>query len=161
MLQGHNKLVLSPVEQDAMRRAGQFNAQVMDFVRSYVKPGVTTGELDRLIHEFTRQQGHGLACLGYQGYPKSCCTSVNEVVCHGIPGDYVLQSGDIVNVDITSIVDGWFGDQSETFLLGEVSQDAKRIPRSRHRCGSSRVYRGGNWSGDRSLRTIAGHERRA
>jgi len=86
-----------------MREAGRFNAEVMDFIRPYVLPGVTTGEIDRLIHEYTLDHGHIPAPLNYQGYPKSCCTSVNEVICHGIPDDYRLRSGDIVNVDITTI----------------------------------------------------------
>lgn len=127
MLFGQRNLILAEVERDAMRRAGQFNAQVMDFIRPFMKPGVTTDELDRKIHDFTRSQGHDLACLGYQGFPRSCCTSINEVVCHGIPGAYRLKPGDIVNMDITSIVDGWYGDQSETFLIGDVSDEAAQV----------------------------------
>ncbi len=127
MLFGQRNLILAEVERDAMRRAGQFNAQVMDFIRPFVKAGVTTDELDRKIHDYTRAHGHELACLGYQGFPRSCCTSINEVVCHGIPCDYRLKPGDIVNVDITSIVDGWYGDQSETFLIGDVSDEAAQV----------------------------------
>ena len=108
--------------------------QVMDYIRPFVQPGITTAEIDQLVHDYTVKHGHGLACLGYQGYPKSCCTSINEVVCHGIPSDDVLKSGDIVNVDITSIVDGWFGDQSETFLIGDVSDDAIRVTQSAFEC---------------------------
>ena len=117
-----------------MRKACQFNAQLMDYIRPFVKPGITTGEIDRLVHDYTVEHGHDLACLGYQGFPKSCCTSVNEVVCHGIPGDYVLKSGDIVNIDVTSIVEGWFGDQSETFLIGDVSDDATRVTQTAFDC---------------------------
>ncbi|MFO0916289.1 MAG: type I methionyl aminopeptidase [Pirellulales bacterium] len=127
MLHGNKKLQLTPTEQDAMRAAGRFNAQLMDYVRPFVQAGITTGEIDRLVHEYTREHGHIPACLGYQGFPKSCCTSVNEVVCHGIPGNYVLKSGDIVNVDLTTIVDGWFGDQSETFLIGECTDEAVAV----------------------------------
>ena len=134
MLFGHRNLKLAPVECDSMREAGKFNAQVMDFIRGHVKPGVTTAELDRLVHTYTRDHGHDLACLGYQGYPKSCCISVNEVVCHGIPSDYVLKEGDIANVDLTSIVNGWFGDQSETFLIGEVSDEARRVTQCAFDC---------------------------
>ena len=126
--------MLTEVERDAMRQAGRFNAQVMDFVRPHVVEGVTTAEIDRLIHDFTIQHGAKLACLGYQGYPKSCCTSINEVVCHGIPEDYALRSGDIVNVDLTSIVDGWFGDQSETFLIGKPSAEAVAITQTSFDC---------------------------
>ena len=77
MLYGQRNLILAEVERDAMRRAGRFNAQVMDYIRPFVRPGITTAELDRRIHDYTREHGHHLACLGYQGYPKSCCISVN------------------------------------------------------------------------------------
>jgi len=117
----------SEEERDGLRAACKFNAQLMDFLRPHVKAGVTTEHLDDLAREYTLDHGHQPACLGYKGYPKSICTSVNEVVCHGIPCDYELQEGDIVNVDCTSIVNGWYGDQSETFLIGEVSEDAKRV----------------------------------
>lgn len=114
-----------------MRSACSFNAQVIDFVRPHVKPGVTTQFIDKLVHDFTLDHGHTPACLGYPGdkypFPKSCCISVNDVICHGIPGPYELQDGDIVNVDLTSIVDGWHGDQSETFLIGDVSTEGRRV----------------------------------
>ena len=93
--------------------------------------GVTTAELDNLVHEYTLDHGHVPACLGYPGefsaYPKSCCTSVNEVICHGIPDAYELKEGDIVNVDLTTIVDGWHGDQSETFIIGKASDEARAV----------------------------------
>lgn len=121
------KLQLTDTQRDCMRAAGRFNAQLLDFIRPQVQPGVRTDELDRLIHQYTLDHGHTPACVGYLGFPKSCCISVNDVICHGIPGPYVLKSGDIVNIDVTSIVDGWHGDQSETFLVGEVSQEARRL----------------------------------
>jgi len=127
MLQNIRKLQLTEVQRDGMRSAGRFNAQLMDYLRQYIAPGISTGEIDRLVTDFTHTHKHTPATLGYQGYSKSCCTSVNEVICHGIPDDTALKSGDIVNVDITSIVDGWHGDQSETFLIGEVSDEAKRV----------------------------------
>ncbi len=114
-------------QREKLRAAGRFNAQLMDFVRPHVLPGVTTNELDKLVHEYTLDHGHVPACLGYKKYPKSICTSVNEVICHGIPNDVPLHEGDIVNVDLTTVVDGWYGDQSETYLVGEVSDDAKRL----------------------------------
>ncbi|MAE68389.1 type I methionyl aminopeptidase [bacterium] len=110
-----------------MRKAGVFNAQLMDYIREYVKPGVTTEYINTLVDTYTRDHGHIPAPLHYGGFPKSCCISVNDVVCHGIPNDYVLQDGDIVNIDITSIVDGWHGDQSETFLIGQVSNKARDV----------------------------------
>ena len=106
-----------------MRRACRFNAQLMDFLRPHVKVGQQTQTIDSLVHQYTEDHGHVPACLGYPGehrpFPKSCCISVNDVICHGIPDAYELKPGDIVNVDITTIVDGWFGDQSETFIIGE------------------------------------------
>lgn len=120
-------LSLSGTERDAMRAAGRFNAQLLDFVRPHVQPGTTTDQIDQLVHQYTLDHGHTPACLGYRGFPRSCCTSINEVICHGIPGDQALEEGDIVNIDLTTIVDGWFGDQSETFLLGEVSDEARQV----------------------------------
>ncbi len=114
-------------EQNGLRAAGRFNAQLLDFLREKIAVGVTTNKLDKLAEEYTRGHGHIPACYGYQGYPKSICTSVNEVVCHGIPNDRPLRDGDIVNLDCTTIVNGWYGDSSETFLVGEVSSDARRI----------------------------------
>jgi methionyl aminopeptidase len=120
-----------------MRAACKFNAELMDFVRPHVLPGVTTASIDRLVHEYTLDHGHVPACLGYPGessaYPKSSCISVNDVICHGIPGPYKLEPGDIVNVDLTTIVDGWHGDQSETFLIGE-SEDIDDLSRTVTQC---------------------------
>lgn len=131
MLIKQKKVLLTPLERDGMRRAGRFNAQLMDFIRPHVQAGVTTGEIDRLVNEYTLDHGHIPACLGYGSaknpFPRSCCTSINEVICHGIPGEQALAPGDIVNVDITSIVDGWHGDQSETFLIEPVPTDVRRV----------------------------------
>ncbi|MBX3442256.1 MAG: type I methionyl aminopeptidase [Planctomyces sp.] len=120
-------LYLTDEEQTGLRAAGRFNAEVLDFIRPYVQPGVTTATLDGLVDEYTRDHGHLPACHGYQGFPKSICTSVNEVVCHGIPDERPLQSGDIVNIDCTSIVDGWYGDASETLLVGDCSPRAREL----------------------------------
>lgn len=114
-------------EREKLRAAGRFNAQLMDFVRTIVGPGVKTIDIDRQVYENTKDHGHRPATLGYKQYPKSTCVSVNEVVCHGIPDETVLKPGDIANVDITTIVDGWYGDQSETFLIGDVTEEAKRL----------------------------------
>jgi methionyl aminopeptidase len=127
MLRGKQELFLLDYERDAMRYAGKFNSRLMDYVRTFVRAGITTGEIDRRIYEYTLDHKHKPACLGYQGFPKSCCTSINEVVCHGIPDNYALRSGDILNIDITTIVDGWLSDQSETFLIGPVSGEALRV----------------------------------
>jgi len=117
-----------------MIRAGRFNGELMDYIRPFIKPGVTTEEINRLVHERTTRNGYIPAPLGYLGFPKSCCTSVNDVICHGIPGDYTLKDGDIVNVDLTSIVDGWHGDSSETFLIGEVSDEARAVTQCAFDC---------------------------
>ncbi len=131
MIRRRRRLQLSEDERELMRAAGHFNAQVLDVVRPHVKEGVTTAQLDKIVHEYTLDHGHIPACLGYPGefspYPKSCCTSINDVICHGIPDDYALKNGDIVNIDLTSIVDGWHGDQSETFLIGDVSQTNREL----------------------------------
>ena len=120
-------LYVRPEDREGLREAGKFSAQLMDFLRTQVKEGVSTNQLDQLAHDYTRDHGHIPACLGYLNYPKTICTSVNEVVCHGIPNTRPLKDGDIINVDITSIVNGWFGDQSETFMIGNVSNSAKRL----------------------------------
>ena len=114
-------------QREKLRAAGRFNAQLMDFLRPHVQPGVTTGELDRLAYEYTIDHGHKPACLGYKGYQKTLCTSLNDVVCHGIPGKYVLKEGDIFNLDATTIVDGWHGDSSEMFMVGDVNSNARRL----------------------------------
>jgi methionyl aminopeptidase len=121
------KVRLNETAREKMRAASLFNAQLIDHLRDFVKAGVATLSIDDVVVQYTRDHGHRAAPLNYHGFPKSCCTSVNEVICHGIPGDYVLKDGDIVNVDVTSIVDGWYGDQSETFLIGEVSDEAKQV----------------------------------
>jgi len=90
-------------------------------------PGVTTGELDKLCHDYTLDHKAIPAPLGYRGFPKSICTSINHVVCHGIPGDKRLQNGDIVNIDVTSILDGWYGDTSRMFFVGDVGVKARRL----------------------------------
>ena len=117
----------TPEERAGLRAAGAFNARLLDYLRTMVRPGISTAKLDSLAEEFTRDHGHIPACYGYHGYPNTICTSVNEVVCHGIPDRYVLKDGDIINVDCTTIVDGWYGDSSETFLIGEVSPEARRL----------------------------------
>ncbi|MCA8922364.1 MAG: type I methionyl aminopeptidase [Planctomycetes bacterium] len=120
-------LVLSERERDRMRAAGKFNAQLMDEIRGMAVPGTKLDDINSFVDAYTRDHGHIPACVGYKGYPKALCTSLNEVICHGIPDAYVLKEGDIVNLDITSIVDGWHGDQSETFLIGEVSDTARKL----------------------------------
>jgi methionyl aminopeptidase len=111
-----------------MRKAGHLAAELLDFIAPYVKPGVTTDELDRLCAGFTIDHGGISAPLNYRGFPRSICTSINHVVCHGIPGDRKLADGDILNIDVTPILDGWHGDSSRMFLVGEhVGLKARRL----------------------------------
>ena len=117
-----------------MRVAGRLAAEVLDFVTPHVVPGVSTGKLDQLCHDFITGRGAIPAPLGYRGFPRSICTSVNHVVCHGIPGDKVLAGGDIVNIDITVIVDGWHGDTSRMFLVGKVGVAAQRLVEITYDC---------------------------
>ncbi len=110
-----------------MRKAGRLAAEVLDMVADHVKPGITTGELNDLCHNMIIAHGAIPAPLNYRGFPKSICTSVNHVVCHGIPGDLRLKSGDVVNVDVTVILDGWYGDTSRMYWAGEPPIKAKRL----------------------------------
>ncbi len=115
-----------------MRIAGRLASEVLDHITPHIQPGITTNQIDQLAADFMKLQGSTSATLGYQPqgyppYPKSLCTSVNHVVCHGIPNDKPLKKGDIVNVDVTVIKDGWFGDTSRMFMVGEVSIQAKRL----------------------------------
>jgi methionine aminopeptidase type I len=120
--------IKTPEQQDKMRIAGRLAADVLDMIGDYVKPGITTGELDRLCHEYIVDvQGAIPAPLNYRGFPKSICTSVNHVVCHGIPGDKKLKNGDAINIDITVIKDGFHGDTSRMFFAGKPNIQAKRL----------------------------------
>jgi len=119
--------VRTPDEIAKIRAAGKIAAQAIELVGQAIKPGVTTDALDRLAHEFVVSQGAYPSTLGYRGYPKSICSSVNEVICHGIPDDTVLQEGDIVNIDITAFFDGYHGDSNRTFAVGSISDDLQLL----------------------------------
>ena len=112
---------------EKMHIAGSLAADTLDEVTSYIKPGVRTDFLDKICYEFIRDKGGYSAPLYYRGYPKSCCTSVNHVVCHGIPSDKILKEGDILNVDVTAYKDGWHGDTGRMFEVGKVSVKAKKL----------------------------------
>jgi methionyl aminopeptidase len=109
------------------RQAGAVAAGALDEVSKIVKPGISTDKIDNLCYEYLNDHGAYSAPLYYRGFPKSCCTSTNHIVCHGIPSDKTLKSGDIVNVDVTALKDGWHGDTSRTFEIGEVSVKAKKL----------------------------------
>jgi len=112
---------------EGMRKAGRLASQTLDFIAPYVKAGITTGELDKLCHDYILAHGAVPAPLGYRGYPKSICTSINHVVCHGIPGDKKLMEGDILNIDVTVILDGWYGDTSRMFSIGKTNLRARKL----------------------------------
>jgi methionyl aminopeptidase len=116
-----------PEDFEGMRRAGRLAAETLDFITPYIVPGVATERIDQLCHDFIREHGGIPAPLGYRGFPKSICTSVNHVVCHGIPGDKVLEDGDIINIDVTPTVDGWHGDTSRMYYVGDVGVKAKKL----------------------------------
>ncbi len=127
--------IKTPPEIEKMRVAGRLAAEVLSMIRPHVQPGVRTEELDRICHDFIVKEQHAIpAPLNYRGFPKSICTSVNHVVCHGIPGNKVLRKGDMVNIDITVIKDGFHGDTSRMFLVGDPSIAARRICRVSEDC---------------------------
>jgi len=107
--------------------AGGLAADTLDEVTSHVKPGITTDKIDKICYEFIRDNGGLSAPLYYRGFPKSCCTSVNHVICHGIPTNKYLKEGDIINIDVTAIVNGWHGDTSRMFFVGDVSVKSKNL----------------------------------
>jgi len=117
----------TPEDFEGMRKAGRLAAETLDFIAPHVQPGVTTDYLDALCFQFTLDHGALPACLNYRGFRKNICTSVNHVVCHGIPGPKILQDGDLVNIDVTVIVDGWHGDSNRTFFAGKPSVKAQRL----------------------------------
>ncbi|WP_210729844.1 type I methionyl aminopeptidase [Sphingobium sp. PAMC28499] len=119
---------------DGMRKAGRLAAEILDALVPHVVPGVTTGELDDIVRRMTLDGGGVPATLGYRGYTHSCCISLNNVICHGIPGDYKLKDGDILNIDVTPLVDGWHGDTSRMFIAGDAPIKAKRLVEITYEC---------------------------
>jgi methionyl aminopeptidase len=117
-----------------MRAAGRLAAQILDELTTFVVPGVTTGEIDDYVRQMMLDGGSVPATLGYRGFTHSCCTSINHVVCHGIPGSKVLKDGDIVNVDVTPLLDGWHGDTSRMYLVGDVPLKARRLVDVTYEC---------------------------
>ncbi|WP_035691430.1 type I methionyl aminopeptidase [Azospirillum halopraeferens] len=127
-LDSHRIRLHGPEDFAGMRQAGRLAAATLDHITPYVRPGVSTGELDRLCEQYIRDHGAIPAPLGYRGFPKATCISVNHVVCHGIPGDKRLRDGDVLNIDVTVILDGWHGDTSRMYLCGDgVSLRAQKL----------------------------------
>src|SRR5690625_4283053 len=149
-------LVTDPKDLDKMRAACQAAAQTLDYLEQFIKPGVTTAEIDRLCLEYITDELNvqsatvGYAPAGYPPFPGAVCTSVNHVICHGIPSDKKLKKGDIINLDVTIIKDGWYGDTSRMFYIGEPSIQARRLTETTYECmwlGSQQV-KPGNTLGD-------------
>jgi len=127
--------IKTAAEIDKMRTAGRLAGEVLQMIRPHVKPGITTDELDRICHDYIVNEQQAIpAPLNYRGFPKSICTSVNHVVCHGIPGDKVLKKGDAINIDITVIKDGFHGDTSKMFFVGEPAVASARLAGISHEC---------------------------
>lgn len=123
-----HKLIKTPEQLEGIRRAGKLNTAILDMVAEKIHAGMSTDDINTLVHNYTVEHGGIPAPLGYCGFPKSVCTSVNDVICHGIPDpNEILKDGDIINVDVTTILDGYYADASRMFLIGEVSDEAKRL----------------------------------
>lgn len=121
-------LLKTAADIEGIKRSAEVNKGVLDYVAAHIRAGISTAEIDRWVHDYTVEHGAIPAPLDYEGYPKSVCTSVNEVVCHGIPAeDEVLKEGDIVNVDVSTILDGYFSDSSRMFCIGEVDPELQRL----------------------------------
>ena len=120
--------IKTELEIEKMRTAGRLASEVLDMIEEHVRPGITTGELDQLCHDYIVNEQDGIpACLNYRGFPKSICTSVNHVICHGIPGDKKLKKGDIINIDVTVIKDEFHGDNSRMYFVGQPSVLGQRL----------------------------------
>ncbi|MDQ1180083.1 type I methionyl aminopeptidase [Rhodococcus sp. SORGH_AS_0301] len=130
--EGHEPWVQTPETIEKMRLASRIAAQALQEAGKAVEPGVTTDRLDRIAHEYMVDHGAYPSTLGYKGFPKSCCTSLNEVICHGIPDSTVVQDGDIVNIDVTAYIDGVHGDTNATFLAGDVCEEARLLVERTH-----------------------------
>ena len=130
----HRIRLKTPADAAAIRRAGRLAMATLDRVEASIRPGMVTDDINTLVHAYTVENGAVPAPLNYRGFPKSVCVSVNEVVCHGIPGPRVLNEGDIVNVDVTPILDGYYADANKTFFVGEPGPDAQKIVRVAREC---------------------------
>jgi len=125
--EGNGSNIYTPEEIEVVREAGRIAAQALELAGAAAQPGVTTDELDRLAHEYMCDHGAYPSCLDYRGFRKSICTSLNEVICHGIPDSTVLEDGDIVNLDVTAYKNGMHGDTNATFLVGDVDEDSRLL----------------------------------
>ncbi len=148
--QKHNIRLKTAADIQGIRTAGKLALQTLDLVEAHIRPGVTTDSINTLAHNYTIQNGAAPAPLNYKGFPKSVCVSVNDVICHGIPGERILREGDIVNVDVTPILNGYFADANKTFFVGSPGPDAQKIVRVSRECLKAGIamVRPGNTLGD-------------
>ena len=129
------QLIKTPEQIEGIRRSGEINTGVLDLIEREIHAGMSTAEIDRLVYDFTVSHGATPAPLGYEGYPKSVCTSINEGVCHGIPSEFeVLEEGDIINVDVSTILDGYYSDASRMFIIGQTSPEKEKLVRVTREC---------------------------
>lgn len=129
------KLIKTPEQINGIRQSGIVNTGILDMLEKEIRAGISTAEIDRLVESYTRAHGAIPAPLNYEGFPKSCCVSINEVVCHGIPSESrILKDGDIVNVDVSTILNGYFSDASRMYVIGEVSEEKARLVRVAKEC---------------------------
>lgn len=128
-------LLKTPQQIEAIKKSAALNTAVLDHVAAHIRAGMSTAEIDKLVYDFTKEHGGIPAPLGYEGFPKSVCTSINNVVCHGIPDENeILEEGDIINVDVSTILNGYYSDASRMFTIGELSPEAERIVRVTKEC---------------------------
>jgi len=128
------KLIKTEEQIEGIRKACQLSNKILDMVEEKIGPGITTNGINHWVHEYTIMHGAYPAPLNYHGFPKSVCTSINNVICHGIPDETILKNGDIINVDVTSILDGFYGDVSRMFIIGEASEEASNLVRITREC---------------------------
>jgi methionyl aminopeptidase len=149
---------IKPLNKDEIKKmtlACRIAADTLTYLDKYVKAGMTTNDIDDLSNDYMLTRGAKSACLGYGGYPKYSCVSVNEVVCHGVPGELVLKDGDIVNVDVTAFIDGFFGDTSKMYMIGNVSAENKDLVETARQARDLGIetIRPGGWTGDIGFET--------
>jgi methionyl aminopeptidase len=135
MFRNKSKIIIKTLEQiEGIRKASKLAAETLHYLGQFAQPGITTKHIDDKCAEFMKDHGAIAATKGYHGYPAHCCTSVNEVICHGIPSKYELKDGDIVNIDVTPILNGYYGDTSRMFAIGDISEDAKKLIEVTRQC---------------------------
>jgi len=127
-------LIKTDIQIEGIKKSGDLNRRILDMLDEHIYEGITTNQIDKMVHEFTIQNGGYPAPLNYKRFPKSVCTSINDVICHGIPDETVLKEGDIINIDITSILDGYYADSSRMYTIGKISDNAEKLVRIAKEC---------------------------